>query len=394
MTRPAILAPPARASEYIPNRTAAMLSSPLSSNTEIVPNVATAPSAAHSTTCAVASNAVLRRTYRARSSIRPSPRWHSRSLLDVEQLLPDGVDHGLHPGVQLELLQDVAVTLPLGHKGEDLELAVGEPGRGQRLAVVLPLGHRLELGQQLRGHRRRDTRVALDDRADRVGDLVGGDLLQEVPGRAGLDRVVQVRFLVAVRQDEDLHVREMFLDLLRRLDARTPRHPHVHQHDVRHQLGSALDRLVPVVGLADHLDVGLSPEDHLQASAEQGMIVGDQDSKAVRCGLFRHLVSSGGGLARRDFTLEAQVSRRLRRRLRSSVIWRSSRSTTRSTAASTSWPFADARNVRRPALAKASTRCPPPIRPLLSRITSTSTRSRWPSNRLSRSIFRCSTPRV
>src|SRR5207244_10105189 len=32
----------------------------------------------------------------------------SSASFDVEQALPDGVDHGFHPGMQVQLLQDVA----------------------------------------------------------------------------------------------------------------------------------------------------------------------------------------------------------------------------------------------------------------------------------------------
>jgi RimJ/RimL family protein N-acetyltransferase len=90
---------------------------------------------------------------------------------DLEQLLPDGVDDGLHPGVQLQLLQDVAdvvlhgvladeqllgdvaVVHALGHQLEDLHLAVGEPRGGDLLTVVGLLDHGGELGEQLAGHR-------------------------------------------------------------------------------------------------------------------------------------------------------------------------------------------------------------------------------------------------
>src|SRR6266498_3959749 len=66
-----------------------------------------------------------------------------RSSGDLEQLLPHGVDHCLHPGVQVELLQDVsdvvlhrvlrdvqllrdvAVVHALCHQPEDLHLPVG-----------------------------------------------------------------------------------------------------------------------------------------------------------------------------------------------------------------------------------------------------------------------------
>src|SRR3954469_15407186 len=100
------------------------------------------------------------------SMATPTDRWGSG---DVQQLLPDGVHDGLHPGVQLELLQDVPhvvlhgvladeqplgdlpVVQALGDQLEDLELTLGEP-RGRHLLPVRA-GHLLELVEELDGHR-------------------------------------------------------------------------------------------------------------------------------------------------------------------------------------------------------------------------------------------------
>src|SRR6266545_4320016 len=89
---------------------------------------------------------------------------------DLEQLLPHGVDHCLHPGVQVELLQDVsdvvlhrvlrdvqllgdvAVVHALGHQPEDLHLPVGQPGGRDLGPIAGGLAHGGELVQELGCH--------------------------------------------------------------------------------------------------------------------------------------------------------------------------------------------------------------------------------------------------
>src|SRR5215217_9254039 len=76
-----------------------------------------------------------------------------RSSGDLDHLLTHGVDDGLHPRVQVQLLEDVpdvvldgvlrdvellgdvAVVEPLGNQLQDLHLAVGEPRRRNLRAV-------------------------------------------------------------------------------------------------------------------------------------------------------------------------------------------------------------------------------------------------------------------
>src|SRR5918993_3651107 len=90
---------------------------------------------------------------RAWSWVRDSTGDVSRGSRQVEQLLAHGVHDGLHAGVQLQLLQDVAdvvldgvlgdeellgdltVVEALGHQPEHLELALGEAQRRPLLAL-------------------------------------------------------------------------------------------------------------------------------------------------------------------------------------------------------------------------------------------------------------------
>ena len=47
-------------------------------------------------------------------------------------------------------------------------------------------------------------------------------------------------------------------------------------------VGGEVDRLGAVAGLADDLDVGLLPEHHLQAAAEQRVVVDDEHADRLR----------------------------------------------------------------------------------------------------------------
>src|SRR5581483_4138093 len=91
------------------------------------------------------------------SSIRSSA---GLFVVDVEEPLTDGVDHRLHPGVQMELLEDVAdvildrvlgdvelladlaIALALGDQLEHLELALRERGGRELLLLLGPAGER------------------------------------------------------------------------------------------------------------------------------------------------------------------------------------------------------------------------------------------------------------
>ena len=55
-------------------------------------------------------------------------------------------------------------------------------------------------------------------------------------------------------------------------------HAHVHQHEVGDELDDAVDRVEPVTGLADDLDVGLVLEHEPHAAPEQRVRIGEQDA--------------------------------------------------------------------------------------------------------------------
>jgi len=143
------------------------------------------------------------------------------------------------------------------------------------------LHERVELCQQLRGHRRRDQAVPAGDGAHRVGELLDGDLLQEVSARTGLHGGVEVLLAVGDREHDHLRVGETLADASRGFDARRPGHAHVHDDHVGRHLLRSVDGLDPVGGLADDLDVGLLGEDEVQAAPEQRVVVDDDDADGL-----------------------------------------------------------------------------------------------------------------
>src|SRR5437867_3257554 len=124
--------------------------------------------------------------------------------VELDELLADGIEHGLHARVQVKLLEDVAdvvldgvlgdpesaadlpVRQAVGGELEHLELAVGE--RRTQRAFVGPLADRRELAHELRGDGRREQRVSGVRLPDTSRDLRRVDLLEQVTRRTGLDR--------------------------------------------------------------------------------------------------------------------------------------------------------------------------------------------------------------
>ena len=117
-------------------------------------------------------------------------------------------------------------------------------------------------------------RIAFDE-------LLRRDVLEQEAAGSGAERVVDVLVHVEGRQHHDLRLgRAVGEEPARRLDAVELRHAHVHQHDVRREPLPFGDRLEPVRGFADDLDVLLRFEDHAEARAHECLVVDDQDAQA------------------------------------------------------------------------------------------------------------------
>src|SRR5436309_18454 len=71
-----------------------------------------------------------------------------------------------------------------------------------------------------------------------------------------LEPAAEEAALAERREDEDCRVRDLFAELLRRLEPVHAGHTHVHDHDVGLAALGEGDRAGAVGGLADHADVG------------------------------------------------------------------------------------------------------------------------------------------
>ena len=112
-------------------------------------------------------------------------------------------------------------------------------------------------------------------------DLVGVGVLEEVPGRAGLEGRVHALLLAERGQRHHLHVVVASADLTGRLDAVDGLHLEVHEDDVGSpplgvQPGEQVERLRSPVGIADDLEVGFAVEEGQQSAAHDRVIVDHQ----------------------------------------------------------------------------------------------------------------------
>ena len=154
-----------------------------------------------------------------------------------------------------------------------VELSLGEPEAGP--GGLLRLRHLLELVEQLDRHRGADQALSLRHDPDRLGDLVDRGVLEQVAGRAVLDRVVEVDLLVAHRQHDDAGGGGDLLDGDARLDPGPLGHPDVHEDHVRDRAGRELRGGHAVPGLPHDLDVVLDPEQHGETAPEELLVVHD-----------------------------------------------------------------------------------------------------------------------
>ena len=116
-------------------------------------------------------------------------------------------------------------------------------------------------------------------RVQRLGDVGAVGVLGEVAARAGPQRV-EHRAVVRVggeHDDRDLGV--LGGQPADGADAVQDGHVQVEQDRVGLVLGHEVQRLLPVRGGADHLDVGQPVEQQDQALAHAGLVIGDDDAQ-------------------------------------------------------------------------------------------------------------------
>ena len=84
-------------------------------------------------------------------------------------------------------------------------------------------------------------------------------------------------------QDHDRQVRLLALELLEDLESTAARHGDVQQNEIEILLLGQIQNFLTVAGLAGHIHVGLAHENLLVALANDGVIIGDQDSNLFDC---------------------------------------------------------------------------------------------------------------
>ncbi len=114
--------------------------------------------------------------------------------------------------------------------------------------------------------------------ADRARDLLGLSVLEDVAGRTGLERGGDLLLLDERGHRHDLGLGSLGLDAADRRDAIHVRHQEIHQHDVGLEAAGHRDAFGAVGGLADHLDVRLEVEEHLESHPDDRVVVDDQDA--------------------------------------------------------------------------------------------------------------------
>jgi hypothetical protein len=186
---------------------------------------------------------------------------------------------------------DLPIGVPFGDELQDLPLAVGERHplyRHRTFGGEVALDdHARDLGAQVE--------VAALDRADRLQQLGGGGLLEEVAPRARLQGPQDVGLIGIHREDDDLRLRKEPAELARRLDPVQERHRDVHDDDVGEGAPRLLDRLVPVLGGADDGDVVLLLQQRQQSLAHDRVIVGEEYPGALAHGVPPRCDAPAGG---------------------------------------------------------------------------------------------------
>jgi hypothetical protein len=88
-----------------------------------------------------------------------------------------------------------------------------------------------------------------------VKDVIPVRILQHVAGGAGHEHLAHDRLILVPRQRDHAQRGVPLLEQARRLDAVHLGHAHVHEHDVRLQLGDEIERPASRLRLADHGEV-------------------------------------------------------------------------------------------------------------------------------------------
>jgi hypothetical protein len=129
-----------------------------------------------------------------------------------------------------------------------------------------------------------------------AGRHLAGRLADEID-RAGAERLQRLaRTLLGVRAEHDHRRGPARHDLAHRRRAVQARHVEVHGHHVRSQLHHLVDRLLAVLGLADHLEATVGGEQAGDGRAHEQGVVDHQHAHLAIRGLLHGAASLRGAM--------------------------------------------------------------------------------------------------
>ena len=157
---------------------------------------------------------------------------------------------------------------------------------------------------QLDRHHRRDDHLAARGAADRVDDVVGVHVLQQVAAHARAERPAEVLLRIAHRQHDDRRVDALGADAREQPVAVDRHHAQVHDREVRALVAQQPHRLVGIAGGPDDLDARARLEQLRQAAAAQAVVVDQDDPDG-----FGHGRSSSWRVLPREMELDPRAGR-------------------------------------------------------------------------------------
>ena len=124
-----------------------------------------------------------------------------------------------------------------------------------------------------------DRRLAARNGFDRAFDLLCAGVFGEEAASSGAERLDDRAVVGVGREHDDMSRRSSFAQAPRGRDAVAARHAQIHQHDVGTKALDERDRLFPVGGSAEHLDVREQAEQRGEALAHDSLVVGEHDGR-------------------------------------------------------------------------------------------------------------------
>jgi len=180
------------------------------------------------------------------------------------------------PGAQTESLTDLPIRKPLGHQPQHLKFSIGEYVRSRWLIEKLSLG--AEYGHQPAGYGGLQHNSSLGDGQHGVDEFVVMNILEQVSGGPGSDRLEHVLVVVVDGEDEDVDIRPPRLDLPGGLNTAQTRQAKVHQDHVWPELASEAYRISAIGGLAHDLDLSTVLQDLASSPTNEGVIINDENA--------------------------------------------------------------------------------------------------------------------